>query len=826
MAFSSLRMTKSGPTIQTYFAKVLPKIPLKSAQAVLEMSQEGATVPFMARYRKEKTGNLDEVEIKAVIDAHELFTEVQNRQQFLIKEIEKQGQLTQDLRDRILASLDLGELEEIYRPFKKKKKTKATLAREAGLESLADWLWQIGHGELADTTDIAVKAKEFLNAAAQVVTYEHALKGAQDILVERVHNNPELRASLRKELLEQGKVVSKKTKTYKAHSKFEMYAEFSEKVSSLRVPKNSHRYLAMRRGWHEGELTLTIESDLALVEKQFESYACTHEGTVATDYLKTCAKAALHQHVIPSISNEIHSLLKEESDKHAVGVFSENVRKILLASPFGAKWVLGVDPGLRTGCKLALVDNASKYITSTILNILDSDVEKTAEGLLKELVGKIDAVAVGNGTAGREAYNLLRKVVQSLGATTPVILVNESGASVYSASEVAREEFPELDVTVRGAISIARRLQDPLAELVKIDPKSIGVGQYQHDVSQTLLKKNLDFVVESCVNKVGVDLNTASEFLLRYISGIGPALAKNIVSYRNEHGQFKSRDELTKVSQFGSKAFEQAAGFLRIPGAQNPLDRTGIHPERYSVVRDMASELGATISSLTGENAKKILDLRTKWIDLVGEFTFDDIVKELESPGRDPRDPFKTFSYRDDIAKLEDLKENMICPGIVTNVTNFGAFVDIGVHQDGLVHISALADQFVDDPQKIVAPGDVVTVRVIGVNIEKKQISLSMKLQDKPQGQRAQNRHSEDSRPPRERPPRGDRSSERPAGREARGSRGGRGAGERPPKSGDRSRGGGRDRQGPRDQKPRKPAQPLNNAFASLAALRDQLRKN
>lgn len=823
MAFSLLRMSKTGLTLQTYFASELPKLPLKSVQIVLDMHKEGATVPFMARYRKDKTGNLDEVEIKAIIDTHEQFVEVQSRQQFLVKEIEKQGQLTQDLRDRILAAFDLGELEEIYRPFKKKKKTKATIAREAGLEPLADWLWKVGHGELTDKTDIAVKGKEFINASAQIVTYEHALKGAQDILVERIHNNPDLRASLRKELLEQGKIVSKKTKTYKANSKFEMYGEFSEKVQSLRVAKSSHRYLAMRRGWHEGELTLTVESDLVLVEKKFEQYACTQEGTPATEFMRNCAKIALHQHVIPSISNEIHSLLKDEADKHAVNVFSENVRRILLSSPFGAKWVLGVDPGLKTGCKIALVDNSAKYITSTVLNILDAGAEKNAEALLKELVGKIDAIAVGNGTAGRETYNLMRKVVTNLGATTPVILVNESGASVYSASDVAREEFPDLDLTVRGAISIARRLQDPLAELVKIDPKSIGVGQYQHDVSQTLLKKSLDFVVESCVNNVGVDINTASEFLLRYISGIGPALAKNIVAYRNDHGQFKSRDELNKVPQFGSKAFEQAAGFLRIPNAQNPLDRTGIHPERYAVVRDIASEFGVSISALTGEGAKKVVEARTKWAELVGEFTFDDIVRELQSPGRDPRDPFKAFSYRDDIAKLEDLKENMICPGIVTNVTNFGAFVDIGVHQDGLVHISALSETFVDDPQKIVSPGDVVTVRVIGVNIEKKQISLSMKLQDKPK----------EVRPPREERPRPPKRSKEQLEqderervqweqkqRAARGPRQERGG--RPQQRDNRDN---RDQRDTRDNRPRKPAQPLNNAFASLASLRDSLKK-
>lgn len=813
-------------TLEVYFSKTLKGIPFRSAQAVLEMSADGATVPFMARYRKEKTGNLDEVQIRQILDAQEEYNEIIQRQSHIMKEIEKQNQLSPDLQERILASMDLTELEEIYRPFKKKKKTKATVAREAGLEPLANWIWELGHGEIKDSTVIEVKAKEYLNIPLGIVTYELALKGAQDILVEKIHNNPDLRSYVRKEYLEQGFLVSKKTKTFKAHSKFEMYADFKDKVTALRTAKASHRYLAMRRGWQEGELALSFEADTQGIENRFVQFACSVPGTQVSEFLAQSAKIALNQHVIPSISNEIHSLLKEEADKFAIQVFSENVKRVLLSSPFGAKWVLGVDPGVRTGCKIALVDQSGNYITNTVINILDAGADTKAQELLKELITRLEAIAVGNGTAGRETFSFFRKVVTALGATTPVVMVNESGASVYSASEVAREEFPELDLTVRGAISIARRLQDPLAELVKIDPKSIGVGQYQHDVSQTLLKKSLDFVVESCVNKVGVDLNTASEYLLRYISGIGPALAKNIVEHRKKNGLFQSRDALTKVPHFSTKAYEQAAGFLRIPSSPNPLDKTGIHPERYPVVRDIAQDLGVNLSSLIGAGAKQILEHRTKWAELVGEYTFDDIVKELEAPGRDPRDPFKIFNFRDDVNQISDLKEGMICPGIVTNVTNFGAFVDIGVHQDGLVHISELADQFVDDPQKVVSPGDTVTVKVMAANLEKNQISLSMRLQEKtPRAERAPRADAPREQRPRRGPP-----------PQARGEGGPRAQGGRTAQRDDRSRGPRGDNRGDnrgrdqnrdkRDDRPRKPAAPpLNNAFASLANLRDQLKK-
>ncbi len=725
-------------SFQAYLALTHPKISLKSAQAVLELAAEGGTVPFIARYRKEKTGGLDEVEIRNVIEANETLTEINKRRAFIFKEISDQNNMTDELKARIEKSMDLADLEEIYRPFKKKKKTKATVAREAGLEPLADWIWGLGHGTVAktDSDSLEVRAKDFLNVPAGFVTYDQALKGAQDIIVDKIFNNPELREKVRTNFMEEGKVGSKKAKGFKPHSKYEMYAEFADSVKNLQEPKASHRYLAMRRGWNEEELSVTIEGDEALLTSIFEKFAVPNPGTVADEFLKNCAKVALSVHVIPSISNEVHRILKDKADEHAISVFAENVRRVLLGSPFGPRCVLGIDPGLRTGCKLALIDKQGNFISHTVMQMLGDGAEAKAKKLFEEVLKQItiEAIAVGNGTGGREAETFVKKILKDLGANVPVILVSESGASVYSASDVAREEFPELDLTVRGAISIARRLQDPLAELVKVDPKSIGVGQYQHDVSQTHLKKSLEQVVESCVNGVGVDLNTASAPLLSYVAGIGPALAKSIVEYRKSNGLFSDRDDLNKVPRFSSKVYEQSAGFLRILNGKQVLDSTGIHPERYTAVRDMASELGVALPSLIGaDGAKKLAPLKTKWSKLVGEFTFDDIVRELEKPGRDPRDPFKAFSFRDDISEVKDLKDGMICPGIVTNVTNFGAFVDIGVHQDGLVHISALSHKFVDDPRKVVNPGDQVTVKVLKVDTDKNQISLSMLLDAAPE---------------------------------------------------------------------------------------------
>ncbi len=793
--------------LQSYLSRIIPGVAAKSAQAVIELAGEGGTVPFIARYRKEKTGNLDEVQIRAVLDGFETYNEIIKRKAFLVKEIGEQNNLTAEVKKRIDLAWDLGELEEIYKPFKKKKKTKATIAREAGLEPLAAWIWEMGHGTIRDELTMEMKAKAFLNPAAKIVTYEEALKGAQDILVDKIANDAELRARASKNYLDKGRVMAKVAKGYKQHSKYEMYKEFEEPVKSLLETKSSHRYMAMRRGWEEEELSIDVKGDEEDLLKSYIAFATKNPDNAIGDYLAQCARLALNVYVLPSVVNDIHRLLKEKSDEDAIKVFAENVRKLLLASPYGPKCILGVDPGLRTGCKVALIDKGGNFISHTVLYTLGDNAEEKARGLFKEVLKQIqiEAIAVGNGTAGRETEVFLRKVLKDLGSNIPVIMVNESGASVYSASEIARQEFPDLDLTVKGAISIARRLQDPLAELVKVDPKSIGVGQYQHDVNQSNLKKSLEAVVESCVNNVGVDLNTASAPLLSFVSGIGPALANNIVEHRKTKGLFTDRSELMKVPKFSTKVYEQAAGFLRIHGGKVVLDNTGIHPERYTAVRDMVHELGCSIPEVIGEGAKKLLALRTKWAALVGEFTFDDIVKELEKPGRDPRNPFKVFQFRDDIFEVKDLKEGMICPGIVTNVTNFGAFVDIGVHQDGLVHISALSNKFVDDPRKVVNPGDQVSVKVLKIDLEKNQISLTMRMDEAPEHKAPREMRSE--RGPQQRPAQGG------GGNKAGGAR-------RPPSSHQppqREAGGDR---GSRDRKP--PGNPFNNPFAALLNINEK----
>lgn len=796
-----------------YIAKRVPGVASRSVEAVLALHGEGATVPFMARYRKEKTGNLDEVQIRNILEAHDDHNQILQRREFVVKEIEKQGNLTPELKKALENSWDLNEIEEIYRPYKKKKKSKATLAREAGLEPLADWIWALAHGEVSDSTTLEVKAKEYVSAAKGLATYDEVLRGAQHILVEKISNDTVLRSGVRDEIYQRGKLKSVRTAEFKAHSKYEMYAEFSEAIKSLDTRRASHRYLALRRGWQEGELKVTIEADEELLQREFEKVAITKDSQ-ATDFMKAVAKQALTVHVIPSIGNELHSQLKERADLDAILVFAENVRNVLMGSPFGPKVVLGIDPGVRTGCKVALIDRSGSFVSNTVLQIQGDDAKEKAKGLFAEALQKIkiDAVAVGNGTGGREAETFIRGVMKEIGAEVPVIMISESGASVYSASEVAREEFPDLDLTVRGAISIARRLQDPLAELVKLDPKSIGVGQYQHDVNQTRLKKSLHEVVESCVNQVGVDLNTASSSLLQYVSGIGPAIAKNIIEHRKKIGLFKEREELLKVPQFSTKVYEQAGGFLRIADGKTILDRTGIHPERYGAVREMAQEAGAPLPSLIGGGAEKLKPLREKWSKLIGEFTFDDIVKELEKPGRDPRDPFKVFQYRDDVHELKDLKGGMICPGIVTNVTNFGAFVDIGVHQDGLVHISELSHQFVDDPRKVVSPGDQVQVKVLAVDLDKSQISLSLKLEEKPKPE---------PRPPKQQQARGPRGGgDRPQGQ------GGGKGGPRGDKRGGGHGGGGKPHHGGgghgggKPHAPRPERKPFNNPFAALTQIK------
>lgn len=719
---------------QTWILQKLPGISLHSAEAVLKLTDEGSTVPFIARYRKEATGNLDEVMIQKVIDAKEEMEMVLKRQTHILGEIEHQKKLTPELKKLISSTFDLTMLEEIYLPFKQKRKTKATLAKEAGLEPLALWIWNTCQGkEKLGNISLEDKAKEFINEKFELTDVKTVLEKTQDILIEMFSLETELRDYVRDAIFKRAHVITSKAKKAQPHSKFERYFEHSEAITSLQNPQNSHRYLAMRRGWTEEELSLTIDGSPDEPElhesnvTHFEKLALKVPTAPGAAILKRAALLAYKVHVLSSVENQVHKTLKTIADEAAISVFAENLRKLLLASPFGSKSVLGVDPGLRTGCKLALVSDSGEYQTSTVIHTQGESSH--AEKILCEIAKKtkLKAVAVGNGTAGRETETFIRECFKKNDIKVPVVMVSESGASVYSASAVAREEFPDLDLTVRGAISIARRLQDPLAELVKVDPKSIGVGQYQHDVSQTELKKSLDFVVDSCVNAVGINLNTASMHLLSHISGISESLAKTIVSHRDKKGLFKSRLELLKLPRFSEKVFEQSAGFLRIPNSENPLDNTGIHPERYPFLEKLAKSMGKKITDFIGSGAS-VLKSNKQLSTEIGAFTLNDIANELEKPGRDPRDEFVAFQYRDDIHAIQDLKPGLICPGIVTNVTNFGAFVDIGVHQDGLVHISQLSNTFVKDPRSVVSPGDKVQVKVIEVNLEKNQIALTMKM--------------------------------------------------------------------------------------------------
>lgn len=709
-----------------------PAIPIPSAQAVLKLSLDGATIPFIARYRKEATGNLDEVAIQNVLNLKESWDAMEKRREFILKEIEEQGKLTEELKKQINATFELNLLEDLYLPFKKKRQTKAQKAREAGLGPLADWFWDSGHG-VAGTEEATpeVMAGRFLNEEKGIKDVELALTGARDILIEKIAETPELRHRVREQVFKSGVLKTEKGEKAKDPSKFQDYFDYQEPAISLKKEQNTHRYLAIRRGAAEEELKYSIALDekiSASLEGTFENFAVSAPKAPSATVLKLAAKLAYKAYVLPSVENELHTTLKEVADTAAIRVFAENVRKLLLAAPFGAKAVLGVDPGFRTGCKIAIVDSSGKYLGSFVFH-LHSETEKEQMALLLGEIVKnasVQAVAVGNGTAGRETESFLRTILKDKGVTIPVVMVSEAGASVYSASEVAREEFPEVDLTVRGAISIGRRLQDPLAELVKVDPKSIGVGQYQHDVSATHLKKSLEEVVDSCVNSVGVDLNTASPYLLARVSGIGPSLARGIVEHRGKNGLYKSRADLLNVSRFSLKAFELSAGFLRIPGAKNPLDSTGVHPERYSALESFADSVGKKIPELLGEGVA-VLRSSDALKEILGPFTFADVIQELEKPGRDPREKFEVFQFREDINKVADLKPEMMCPGIVTNVANFGAFVDIGVHQDGLLHISELADKFVKDPRDVVSPGDRVMVRVLEVDAARSRISLSMR---------------------------------------------------------------------------------------------------
>ena len=719
--------------IPQLLAKELSLSP-SQVQNALELFAEGATIPFIARYRKERTGSLDEVQLRDLSERFTYLTELEERKAAILEAIASQGKLTDELQAKIKACLQKNELEDLYLPYKPKRRTRATIAREKGLEPLAELIKSLNTPS-GKPISLEQEAAKYLSEEKGVKTAEEALKGASDILAEEVSEKAELRAYLRDYLMQNGVFVSRiKDDHPEGSTKFEMYRNFQVKAKDI-AP---HNMLALFRGETEGVLNLDLSFDEDVVQSHLESEEIRTKVPAVRDFYRGMLKDSFNRLMKTSLITEVRSDRKAYADIESIKTFETNLRELLLSPPAGMKPTLAIDPGFRTGCKVVVLNETAKFLEyQTIFPHTGSGQRTQAATLIKNLIEKynIELIAIGNGTASRETDEFVSEVLQTLSRKPVKVIVNESGASIYSASDVAREEFPDQDVTVRGSISIGRRLQDPLAELVKIDPKSIGVGQYQHDVDQKLLKKKLDDTVESCVNYVGVDLNTASKELLTFVSGMTPTVAKNIVTYRNEHGAFKNRRNLLKVPKLGPKAFEQAAGFLRIRNGNNPLDNTAVHPESYFVVEAIAKDLAVPLEQIPKAADKlKSIDLKKYVTDSIGLPTLRDIISELEKPGRDPRAEFKYATFKEGVKEIKDLTIGMELEGIVTNVANFGAFVDIGVHQDGLVHISQLADRFVDDPKKIVKVGQVVNVRVMEVNEKLKRISLSMRSPEQDSG--------------------------------------------------------------------------------------------
>lgn len=680
-------------------------------------------MPFIARYRKEVTGGLDEVQIRAIEERRAYVMELEDRRQVILGQLAETGALTAELERQIRAADSKAALEDLYLPYKPKRRTRAIIAREKGLAPLADRLLA-----QPDRGDPRTEAQAFALADKGVATVDEALAGARDIAAEAVAEMAEVRAMARRLYADKGELVAKVVaKKRQERSKFEQYYDFREPVRTI----PSHRFLAIARGENEGFLRVKIDIDEDDLIARMSRLAGLRRASPFAGELDAAIRDGAKRLLMPSVQSDVVAERKLASDRAAIEVFAENLRNLLLAAPLGQRAVMGIDPGLRTGCKVAAVDATGRFLgNTTIYPLTGGDSARARAG--RELIEFIrryppTAIAIGNGTGGRETESFVRDVVREAGvADLVVVSVSEAGASVYSASDVAREEFPDLDLTVRGAISIARRLQDPLAELVKIEPKAIGVGQYQHDVHQPFLSRKLGEVVESCVNHVGVALNTASAALLAYVAGISPKVARSIVEHRETRGAFRARAELRKVRGLGPRAFEQCAGFLRIPDADNPLDGSAVHPERYPLVERMASDLGVDLGRLVGDaGLASAIDIRRYVDDEVGEPTLRDIVAELSKPGRDPRASFEAPRFRDDVRELGDLVAGMVLEGVVTNVTAFGAFVDVGVHQDGLVHVSQLADRFVKDPAEVVKVGDRLTVRVLDVDLDRKRIALS-----------------------------------------------------------------------------------------------------
>jgi uncharacterized protein len=702
-------------------------LPAGGVAAVCALLEEGATVPFIARYRKEATGGLDEVQIRSVEERRGYLVELEERRAVVLASIAEQGKLTDELGARILAAGSKAELEDLYLPYKPKRRTRATIAREKGLGPLAERI--LAQPERGDAR---AEAAAFVDAGKGVADVDAALAGARDIAAEAVAENADVRAMARRLFAESGELVVQVAADKRGTpSKFEQYYDFRERVKSI----PSHRFLAIRRGENEDFLRAHIEVDGEALAARIAGIMKLRARSPFAGELEAAIRDGAKRLLAPSVENDLRGELKLASDRAAVEVFAGNLRNLLLAAPLGQKAVIGVDPGLRTGCKCAAVSATGAFLGNTTIYPLMAR-DKAARELV-DFVRRFPpgAIAVGNGTGGRETEAFVRDVLREAGiADLVVVQVSESGASVYSASDTARDEFPDLDVTVRGAISIARRLQDPLAELVKIDPKAIGVGQYQHDVHQPLLQKKLVEVVESCVNHVGVALNTASAALLSYVAGVSPAVAKKIVERRDRSGPFRARGELLKVAGLGPRTFQQCAGFLRIADAANPLDRSAVHPERYALVERIAGDLGVGLDRLVGDAAlADRIDLARYVGDGVGMPTLKDIAAELKKPGRDPRATFEPPRFRDDVREMSDLSPGMKLEGVVTNVTAFGAFVDVGVHQDGLVHVSQLADRFVKDPAEVVKVGDRIAVRVLEVDLVRKRIALSARS-DAPRG--------------------------------------------------------------------------------------------
>jgi uncharacterized protein len=692
-------------------------ISAKNVESTVKLLGEGATIPFISRYRKEATGGLDEVQIANIKEMNEKFIELEKRKEFIIKSISEQEKLTPELEKQIKEIYDSTSLEDIYLPFKPKRQTRAEKARKKGLEELAKWLMSQQSGS------VSAKASQFLND--EVPDVEDALQGARDIIAEWVNEDAQARQTVRNIFSREAVITSKIIKGKEEEG--EKYADYFDFAAPLaKCP--SHRILAIRRGEAEGFLRVSISAD---DEKCLDSLVPKYAkyDTESADHLEEAVTDAYKRLLKPSIETEFAALSKEIADESAIAVFAENLRQLLLAPPLGQQRILGIDPGYRTGCKVVCLDEQGNLLhNETIYPHPPQNEFLKAGNKVVKLVStyKIDAIAIGNGTASRETERFITNLRYE--KEVKVFVVSESGASVYSASKIAREEFPEYDVTVRGAVSIGRRLSDPLAELVKIDPKSIGVGQYQHDVDQNKLKRSLDQTVESCVNLVGVNLNTASKHLLTYVSGLGESLAQNIIDYRSENGPFQSRKELKKVPRLGPKAFEQSAGFLRIPDAKNPLDNSAVHPESYPIVEKMAKDINSTVKDLINNKPLiESIDISRYKTDSVGEETLTDILQELEKPGRDPRSKVQVLEFDPNIRTINDLKEGMILPGIVTNITNFGCFVDVGIKENGLVHISEMANRFISNPGEVVSLHQHVKVKVLSVDMERKRIQLSLK---------------------------------------------------------------------------------------------------